>query len=46
VFEPLDRRLDRLVAPNVRATYTIVVMLSAADRERRLGIWKIHILHH
>ena len=22
------------------------VMLSAADREIRLGIWKIHILHH
>lgn len=21
-------------------------MLSAADREIRLGIWKIHILHH
>ena len=26
----------------IRCTY----MLSAADREIRLGIWKIHILHH
>jgi DNA-binding PadR family transcriptional regulator len=24
----------------------MVVMLSPADREIRLGIWKIHILHH
>lgn len=30
----------------VRKSYTFIVMLSAADREIRLGIWKIHILHH
>jgi PadR family transcriptional regulator PadR len=29
-----------------RLAYTKKAMLSAADREIRLGIWKIHILHH
>ena len=30
----------------VRTSYTKPVMLSSADREIRLGMWKIHVLHH
>ncbi len=40
------RRAGIQLADSIRLSYTVFVMLSAADREIRLGIWKIHILHH
>jgi PadR family transcriptional regulator, regulatory protein PadR len=39
------RRASSL-ASTLRDSYTYFDMLSAADREIRLGLWKIHILHH
>jgi len=37
---------DTAIVYEQRKSFTMSDMLSAADREIRLGIWKIHILHH
>jgi hypothetical protein len=42
----LPSRAECRVIQSIRPTHTISPMLSAADCEIRLGIRKVHILHH
>jgi DNA-binding PadR family transcriptional regulator len=46
MHDNLRIELLHVLARCLRMSYTNIVMLSAADREIRFGIWKIHILHH